>query len=278
MKLFSRSAKMINLLILSALITTFYSCKDDEDEAETITETIIVEKDIATFQVRLNMKQKVNGQDLQLNTVNRPYTNALGQKFNVTRLRYLISDLTFHMNDGNSFIIDDYHFVDAADSSTFVYQPDVRIPAGIYNKISFKFGFDRIDNAKNYPELDAVSWGWPRGVGMTPDLGGGYHFMQLEGTFDSSMTVSKVFLTHMGTARSIVGTDTTFEDNHFVAYPTISPLTVNNNLELDLVMNVEQWYTDPYDWDFNVYRVMVMPNYNAQRKLNLNGPSVFTIE
>ena len=182
------------------------------------------------------------------------------------------------MDNGNTFVIDDYHFVDASNAATLTYQPTVKVPAGKYNMISFKFGFDRIDNAKNYPDLNAVSWGWPSGVGGTPDLGGGYHYMQLEGNYDSSATVSKRFLTHMGTARSIIGTDTTFEDNHFVAHPTIGELTVNGEFEFDLVMNVEQWYEDPYDWDFNVYNVMIMPNYAAQRKLFINGPSVFTIE
>ena len=43
-------------------------------------------------------------------------------------------------------------------------------------------------------------------------------------------------------------------------------------------MNVEQWFEGPYEWDFNVYNAPLMPVYDAQRKLNLNGPSVFTYE
>lgn len=276
MKKLKDLSKLATLIMVAFFLLPMSSCNGDDEDP--VIETRIVEKSVSTYPLTINMKQKVNGTDLQLNTTNKPYTNSLNQSFNVSRLRYLISDVTFHMENGNSFVIDGYHFVDIANPATFTYTPSTKVPAGTYNKISFKFGFDRIDNAQNYPELNSVSWGWPSGIAGTPNLGGGYHFMQLEGMYDSSATVAKRFLTHMGTARSIVGTDTTFEDNHFVAYPTITPITVDGNLEFDLVMNVEQWYQNPYEWDFNVYNIMIMPNYNAQRKLNLNGPSVFTIE
>lgn len=279
MKKIKEFPKLITLIVASSFLLLF-SCTDNEDTPDdTKIETRIVEKEVSTFQATFKMAQKVNGNALVVGTANRPYTNAAGQNFNVSRLRYLISDISFHKSNGNSFTIDGYHFVNASDTNTLTYSPTTKVPAGIYDKISFKFGFDRIDNISgSYPELTTLSWAWPSGVAGTPNLGGGYHFMQLEGQYDSSVTVQKTFLTHMGTARNIVGTDTTFEDNHFVAYPTISPLTIDNDFELTIVMNVEQWYENPYKWDFNVYNIMIMPNYDAQRKLFLNGPTVFTIE
>ncbi|MAY84779.1 MAG: hypothetical protein CMP59_11670 [Flavobacteriales bacterium] len=275
MKRIKSSLKLIALFIASSAMLSLGSCEDDEEPA---IERVFVEKEVPTYNATFRMSQKANGMDLQMSTAGKPYTNEAGQDFNVTRLRYLISDITFHMDNGSSFTIDGYHFVDASDSSTFTYAPTAEIPAGTYEMVSFKFGFDRFDNISGaYPDLNALSWAWPSGIGGTPNLGGGYHFMQLEGNYDS-LGVEKRFLTHMGTARNNNVTPTTYEDNHFVAYPTISPLTVDGDFELNIVMNVEQWYEDPYQWDFNVYNVMIMPNYDAQRKLNLNGPSVFTIE
>lgn len=278
MKKLNFSVKLIAVFIASFALLSLSSC-DEDDEDETTIETRIVEKEVDTYEATFNMAQKVNGNLLELNTTNKPYSNEAGQSFSVSRLRYLISDISFHKADGSCFTIDDYHFVDVSDSSTLVYNPTIKVPAGEYEKVSFKFGFDRIDNISGaYPELNALSWAWPSGIGGSPDLGGGYHFMQLEGDYDSIPGTSKSFLTHMGTARNNTVTPTTYEDNHFVAYPTISPLTIDNNFELTIVMNVEQWYEDPYQWDFNLYNVMIMPNYDAQRKLNLNGPTVFTVE
>jgi len=277
MKKFNINLKLIAILIASSALLTLSSC--DEEDDETAIETRIVEKEVDTYQATFRMAQKSNGIDLQLNTSNKPYSNEAGQDFMVTRLRYLISDISFHKADGSCFTIEGYHFVDLSDTSTLTYSPSMEVPAGTYEKVSFKFGFDRLDNVNGaYPDLNAVSWAWPSGIGGTPNLGGGYHFMQLEGMFDSIPGTEKRFLTHMGTARNNTVSPTTYEDNHFVAYPTISPLTIDNDFELSIVMNVEQWYEDPYQWDFNVYDVMIMPNYDAQRKLNLNGPTVFTIE
>jgi hypothetical protein len=266
------------ILFLSFTAVSFVACEKEKDE-DPVIETRIVERidtltindTIERFSISIEMKQKANGNDLMLNTTNKPYTNANGQAFNVSRLRYLISDVGFHKADGSCFTINDYHFVDITDTATLNYQPSIKVPEGDYVRISFNFGFDREDNQSGaYPTLNAESWNW------NSNLGGGYHFMQLEGQYDSS-GVSKNFLTHMGTARNNNVSPTTYEDNHFRAYVDTN-ITVDTNFNFAIVMNVEQWYEDPYTWDFNVYNTMIMPNYDAQRKLNLNGPSVFTIE
>ena len=42
-------------------------------------------------------------------------------------------------------------------------------------------------------------------------------------------------------------------------------------------MDILEWYENPYTWDFNIYNAPIMPVYDAQRKLNLNGPTVFSV-
>tara|TARA_B100001109_G_C18857745_1_gene472525 strand:- start:404 stop:1210 length:807 start_codon:yes stop_codon:yes gene_type:complete len=261
-----------NTLALVALALTsiaFTACEDDEDE--TLIETRIVEQATPRYQATITMKEKVNGADLTMNTTNKPYSNLRGQTFNVSRLRYLISDVTFHKEDGTAFTINDYHFVDATDPAHDTYMPTAKVPAGTYNKLSFTFGFDMEDNISfAYSDLNLANWEWPA------MLGGGYHFMQLEGEYDSSGT-SVFFAAHMGTARNNTVTPTTFEANHFEAVIDTT-ITVAADFSFALVMNIEQWFEGPYEWDFNVYNASLMPVYDAQRKLNLNGPSVFTYE
>lgn len=261
---------LIALIALPLLSLFLVSCEDDEPKIETKIVKELV--DPTRYAISIDMKQKVNGNDLVLNTANKPYTTKNGEAFNVTKLRYLISDITFNKADGSSFTINEYHLVDISNSTTLQFNPTTKVPAGEYTSISFNFGFDREDNITNgYSDLTTVLWNWPM------PLGGGYHFMQLEGKFDSLGT-EKGFATHMGTARNITPTDTTFEDNHFVAKPIASAITIDGEKSFSIIMNVEQWYENPYTWDLNKYGLMIMPKYDAQRKLNLNGPSVFTVE
>ena len=268
---------LIALLAIPLISISFVSCEDDDEDnietkviTQTIRDTIIGTADL--FQLNFNMKQKANGNDLILNTSNKPYMNKMGQAFNVSKLRYLISDIALHKADGSCFTINEYHLVDASDSTTFLFRPSTKVPEGDYTSISLKFGFDKEDNISNaYPDLTSAIWNWP------PPLGGGYHFMQLEGKFDTS-GVEGGFATHMGTARNNNVMPTTYEDNHFIAKPMSSSISINSDTAFSIVMNVEQWYEEPYTWDFKNYNLMIMPNYDAQRKLNLNGPSVFTVE
>ena len=81
----------------------------------------------------------------------------------------------------------------------------------------------------------------------------------------------------MGKARDQRTTPPTFENNHFIAQPGNSMITIRSDFSFDIVMNIEQWYEDPVEWDFNVWNFPVMPVYDAQKALNQNGPSVFTV-
>ncbi|MEQ8909779.1 MAG: hypothetical protein RIC95_11335 [Vicingaceae bacterium] len=274
--------KYLLLFSLFASISIgFTACSDDDDDNDEIVVnqtnnntscTSLTATDTNGVKLTVNMVQRANNMNLVMNTNNKPYTNAMGHSFNVSKLKYLISDLTFHKVDGNCFTLEGYHFVDASDSTTITYIPQARLPLGDYTKISFTFGFDEEDNVKgpNYTDLNLVPWGWP------DPLGGGYHFMQLEGDYDSSGT-SKFFATHMGTAADRSVNPPLFTVNHFNSEVDTN-FTVNSDFELKLVMNIEQWYEDPYTWDFNVYNAPIMPVYDAQIRLNENGPSVFSIE
>jgi len=280
--------KISAILFASFTILSFAACEDDDEpvietrvvqSTDTLRVTDTLQANLMSYSATFRMEQRVNGNAVVLNTPNMPYTNAAGNTFMISRLRYLISDVAFHKADGSCFTIDDYHFVNLSDTNSLTYRPNIEVPEGDYTGISFKFGFDREDNIDGaYPDLNSASWGWPSGIGGSPNFGGGYHFMQLDGRFMDNNNVDTTFNTHMGTARNMNVSPTTYEDNHFVANPTISTLTVDGDFELTIVMNVEQWYEDPYQWDLNMYNRGIMGNYDAQRKLNLNGPSVFTVE
>lgn len=264
---------LLALLIVPALSIGFTACEDDDDDVQPDNSN----SGVAKYQATINMTQFVRGTALQMNTANKPYTNKIGQDFNVSRLQYLISDITFKKSDGTSFTLEEYHYVDLNDPSTLTFTPTNKVPKGNYSSISFTFGFDDEDNIDgNYPDLNQVNWNW-LSAGMWGDLGGGYHYMRLEGKYDSLGT-EKGFKTHMGTARNDNNTPNTYENNHFIASPSNSGIDVSADFSFDIEMNIEEWYENTYDWDFNVYNAPIMPIYDAQKRLNENGPTVFTIK
>jgi len=263
---FSIKNLILTLFIVPALSIGFTSCKDDDDGVEQPGNS----NSGKTYSATINMTQFSNSIAVNLRTdTTKPYVNKRGQRFNISRLRYLISDVTFHRGDGSKFEIDGYHFVDVSDPSTATYTPSTKVPEGSYSSISFKFGFDSTDNQPNaYADLNTANWNWPM------MLGNGYHNMQLEGKYDSLGT-DRFFATHMGTARN--QTPTTFENNHFVAQPTNSSITISADFSFDIEMNVEQWYENTFEWDFTIYNAPIMPIYDAQKRLNENGATVFTV-
>lgn len=266
---------IFNKTLFSALaisILSFSSCKEDDDEVimpKTIEEQTTKQEYIAT----INLTQFVDGVALQMNTANHPYENAMMQKFNVTKLQYLISDVTFMKGDGTKIVDGGYHYVTLDDAGTLQYSLNTKIPEGTYTSIGFTFGFDEEDNITgNYVDLNTLSWNWPT------MLGGGYHFLRLEGDYLDSTNTSAEFKTHMGTASDGSTMPRTNEVNHFDVTLPNSNITVNSDFSFDIEMNIEEWYTNPINWDFNVWNAPVMPISAAQKALNSNGSSVFTFK
>ena len=125
----------------------------------------------------------------------------------ITRLRYLISKIILTNSTGDEISIagtNDYNLVDLSDNSTLNYATNIVVPPGTYTKISFVYGFNEEDNVErclskilNTANLELA---WRHG-GM-PNLGGGYHFMQFDGTYESpGIGDDPVFNYHNGTAK-----------------------------------------------------------------------------
>lgn len=192
------------------------------------------------------------------------YTNAIGQDLSITKLRYLISDFVIQLSDGTSINMDNHFLVDVNSGEITINLQD--IPFNNYTVISFTFGFNEEKNIDGaYSDLNSTSWNWPT------MLGGGYHFMQFEGKYDSA-GLEAPFAYHMGTARVSTGI---FEQNYFEV--NLDQFNFKQESTLNINMNVAGWFTNPSDWDLEIYNVDLMTNYNAQKLMNTNGKSVFSL-
>jgi len=200
------------------------------------------------------------------------FTNSFGNVHSISKLIYLVSDFRLYKTDGDSIVIDGYQLVDLSDAGTLTYQISQPIPVGTYSGVGFNFGFDAADNTSgSYADLNVANWSWPM------MLGGGYHNLQFEGSFITSVPDTVGFAYHMGKAREIVGVDTTFHDNHFLVQLPNSGFTLSDDTSVDVKMNIAEWFKNPNTWDLNTYGSMLMPNYAAQVLMNENGSSVFTV-
>lgn len=244
--------KKLKLLLIAIIVVTINSCDDDDPIA-------------TSGNILFDFTHNWDGDNVTADDFNIiQFTTADGDAMSVSKLRYLISNITLHKTDGSAIPIDGYILIDLSTQSTSAFVSN--IPFDTYTSISFTFGFDEADNIDGfYNDLNAVSWNWPE------MLGSGYHFMQLEGKYLDA-AVESPFAYHMGTARLSPGV---FEANHFEVF--INGFTSTSDASIEIKMNISEWFKNPYTWDLETYNIDLMMNYDAQILMNQNGGSVFSL-
>lgn len=246
-------------LILLINLLTMMSCSKDKDDE--ITQANITFK----FEHSWETSSVTNS---DFNTIQ--YTNANGEQLSITKLRYLISKIKFESTNGEILILDGYNLVDVTNNTNMTFTPTTTIPYGNYSNVSFLFGFDNDDNYQNYQDLNSVSW-------IVPEmLGGGYHFMQLEGKFVDDTATEKGYAYHAIRAVDNTGSTLVFEDTFFEV--NLGALTISNNITFNINMDISEWFKTPNTWDLNVLNNMLMPNFDAQVMMFENGQNVFSLE
>lgn len=199
------------------------------------------------------------------------YTNANGEEMSIEKLRYLISNVTFEIANGNTIIIPGYNLIDVTNNSGLTYTPTILIPEGEYTNVSFTFGFNNEDNYQNYPDLNTALWNVPE------MLGGGYHYMQLEGKFIDNTDAEVGYAYHTIRAADINSAipEIIFQDTFFTV--DLGPISITDETTIEVEMNIAEWFKNPNQWDLNLLPNMLMPNFNAQVMMYENGQNVFSL-
>lgn len=249
-----------------------YDSKADEDDGSCIYPTPTPTPTPSTSAaVTITFTHDFDGTTVTNNDFNNiQYTNLFGNQMSVSKLRYLISDIRFYKSNGDSVVVDGYNLIDLTVAGSETYALG-NVSHDTYTGIGFIIGFDENDNISNqYPDLNAVNWNWPAG------LGGGYHYMQLEGKYIDSNSDTASYAYHYGIARDTNVTPTVFEPNYTLAQ--IGGVTIaGSSVNIEIKMNIAEWFKNTYTWDLNVYNTMLMPNYDAQILMKQNAPSVFSL-
>ena len=249
---------MQRIILIILVLFMFTSCNKD--------------KDVSQVQITFKFSHNWDGTAVSNANFNSIiYTNANGEDLSITKLRYLISKITFEKSSGETFILDGYNLVDVTNNTNQSFTPITTIPDGDYSKVSFTFGFDNDDNYnENYIDLNSASWNVPE------LLGGGYHYMQLEGKFIDNTTTETGYAYHTIRAVDNSGATQVFQDTFFEI--DVGAVNITNNATFNIEMNIAEWFKNPNTWDLNVLNQMLMPNSSAQIMMYENGQNVFNLE
>tara|TARA_B100000767_G_scaffold148805_1_gene140128 strand:+ start:5179 stop:5913 length:735 start_codon:yes stop_codon:yes gene_type:complete len=190
------------------------------------------------------------------------FTTENGTKVSVERLRYLVSNISI-IGDTN------HSLIDVGENSETLLTINNLTP-GSY-KLKFVFGFQDADNTDGiYQDLNTASFNVP---GM---LGGGYHYMQFDGKYKNSSNQDSNFNYH--TIRAVDRTNPAnliLEDTSFEV--DLGTVIITNNAEIEIKMNIAEWFKNPNTWDLNELNTVLMPNFEAQKMMSENGRSVFSL-
>ena len=254
---------MKNLFLIITIISLiFVACKKEEGctDLSAVNYDAIAEEDDGSckYNLTISFTHTIDENPLEINQM--IYTNAAGENYNIQTLRYLISDITLHSDNGSSVLLDEVHFVTISDTSTFnLIIQDLNKPG--FSAISFTMGLDAQKNITNFylNESFFPSFVWPS------SMGGGYHYMQLEGDYINAF---QGYATHTG---GTDGEDFSFSKNF--------PLEINienTNTTLKINMELNNWYENPNI--INFITDGIMDDANKQALLQANGVTdVFSV-
>ncbi|RSK41746.1 MbnP family protein [Mangrovimonas spongiae] len=250
--------KKIALILILGMLT--FSCTEDNDDKLGSNNINVT----PTFTFTQNWDDTaISPSDIE----NTQYTNANGEVLTITRLRYLLSHFELLDENGNTTPLQGYQLIDLSDAETYNFIPTSAVTPGNYT-LKFVYGFNEADNIDGaYTDLNSASWNWPE------MLGGGYHFLQFDGQYNVNTTTPMPFNYHNGMA--MVSEDN-FEQN-FVAFEFPTEIPISETTTIEIQFNLAELFKNPNLWDLNTYNTSLMPNYEAQKMMQENIASAFTL-
>ena len=100
-------------------------------------------------------------------------------------------------------------------------------------------------------------------------MGGGYHYMKLEGSFDNDIIIDN-YNTHTGPT---MGMDYSFPNQSSIS---INVTDNTGNISLDINMEINNWYQDPLT--LSITENGIMGDWASQQNLMINGmQNVFSV-
>jgi len=218
-----------------------------------------------------------DGQPLEIDT--RKYVNQAGNEYMVNEIQYFISDVDL-LRTGNDYMISawkDIHYVDTDIETSQEWVVYDNITTGYYTGIKFTFGINEEKNQSlMYTDPPESLMFWPE------YLGGGYHYMKLNGKWLDTNQLERPFNFHLGIGQeydAVSGDITGFIQNYFEIEVPGSTFVIypDQNTTINLVMHVDRWFKNPHPYDHNYWGGDIMQKQDAMKVGCENGHDVFEV-
>ncbi len=245
-----------NIGILALVLFIIASCSKNDDPSGA-----------TPAKINFHFTHFIKGIALEYDTMK--YINAAGNHYLINEIQYFISDVKLHFEDGNTQLLDGWkeiHYVDTDIPETHIWKVFDEIQTGVVEKVSFTFGISEEKNNSlmfvNPPERDMF---WPE------YLGGGYHYMKLNGKWITNNGSVNPYNFHLGIGQIYAGgvitpdSITGFVQNYFkVELPNSSFLVgEGNDLNFEIRMNIENWFQNPHTYNHNDWGGDIMQQQDA---------------
>ena len=198
------------------------------------------------------------------------FENAAGEALSINRLRYLLSNIQLVLSDGSTIPLKGYQLIDLSKKESLQMELQTWVAKESIREIAFVFGFEASSNREGiYPDLNVANWNVPA------SLGGGYHFMQLDGTFMNLQEEVEPFNIHA--IRAVQNAHTAEMGFKDTSFEMRFPISVRaDSIQLQINMDVAEWFVNPHRWELNEKATGIMADYEAQLQLAANGKFVFS--
>lgn len=225
-----------------------------------------------TASVSIEIDYSVLGKALQCDTLS--YVNEAGNHFMINEIQWFISRVELQDEKGAWTAFgegDNLYYIDTDLPETH-HLLSRELPVGNYQTLRFTFGLDEADNVSGrFPNPPEANMFWPE------PLGGGYHYMKLNGKWRTPDGTLAPLNIHLGVGQNPDRTE--FYPNHF---SVTLPIDLHVNAEttkktIRLTMVIDNWFRNPHTYDFNHFGSAIMQNQEAQQLLKENGSDVFSV-
>jgi len=183
--------KILKFTFALLLCATFSSCTSDDDNAEDLTGQ--------TGDIVIKFDNGVGDQDFIFGT---SYNRSNGESFKLETLKYIVSNVRFKDNQGNTFMypVDDNIFiVNETDGNNAgeILVTLKNVDAANYTEVTFGIGVDQArfalgaDGQGDFlaeAQDEGMMWTWASG----------YKFIRLDGTYTSNTVTDEGLNLHMG--------------------------------------------------------------------------------
>ena len=223
--------KAILKLIPIMFLTLFLSCKKDSKDPEP---EVTTPPAATVGTLKIEFEHVVD--TLEFN-INQKYKNANSDTFQVSTLKYYISNVVITKNDNSTFVEpNSYHLIDNSNLSSTILTL-TNVPVGSYKSIAFMLG---VDSARNVSGAQTGDLDPAKGMFWT--WSSGYIMFKLEGTSPTSGATNKSLTYHIG---GFSGANKAQRNFNFSFGSTTANISGNVTPQVHLSVDVNSFFTSP---------------------------------